>query len=60
MSGATSIAEAAPADGVTDDAEARFANTITLSYTFHETALPQGHAPEETALDMKAETTEFN
>ncbi len=37
---------------IVNDRDAKFAHTITLSYTFHETDLPEGYA----ALDQKAGT----
>ena len=37
---------------IVEDLEARYVHTITLSYTFHEIDLPEGHA----ALDVQAET----
>ncbi|MEO0943572.1 MAG: cytochrome c oxidase assembly protein, partial [Pseudomonadota bacterium] len=35
---------------ILDDADARFVKTITLSYTFHETDLPDDYIPEQAAL----------
>jgi cytochrome c oxidase assembly protein subunit 11 len=35
---------------ILDDADARFVKTITLSYTFHETDLPEEYAQEQAAL----------
>jgi len=37
---------------ILEDADARFVKTITLSYTFHETELPEDYIPEQAALDM--------
>lgn len=39
---------------ILDDPDARFVKTITLSYTFHETDLPEDYAPEQAALDVQA------
>ena len=36
---------------ILEDPDARFVKTITLSYTFHETDLPEGYAREQAALD---------
>ena len=36
---------------IVDDPDARFVKTITLSYTFHETDLPEDYAPEQAALE---------
>ena len=41
------------------DADAKFAKTITLSYTFHETDLPEEVEPQA-ALDTPSGTTELN
>lgn len=35
---------------ILDDADAKYVKTITLSYTFHETDLPEGYAPMEQAV----------
>lgn len=35
---------------ILEDADARFVKTITLSYTFHETELPEDYIPEQAAL----------
>ncbi|MGR3514055.1 MAG: cytochrome c oxidase assembly protein [Paracoccaceae bacterium] len=45
---------------ILDDADARFVKTITLSYTFHETDLPEGFASEQAALDVTGNTTDLN
>ncbi len=44
---------------ILDDADAKFAKTITLSYTFHETDLPDDYVSQQAALDTgtAAETT---
>ena len=39
--------------GILDDADARFVKTITLSYTFHETDLPEDYIPEQAALEVE-------
>jgi cytochrome c oxidase assembly protein subunit 11 len=36
---------------ILDDPDARFVKTITLSYTFHETDLPEGYALDQAALE---------
>ena len=36
---------------ILEDADARFVKTITLSYTFHETDLPEDYIPQQAALD---------
>ena len=36
---------------ILDDPDARFVKTITLSYTFHETDLPEGYAQDQAALE---------
>lgn len=41
---------------ILDDADARFVKTITLSYTFHETDLPEDYASEQAALDVQGNT----
>lgn len=38
---------------ILDDADARFVKTITLSYTFHETDLPEDYISEQAALDIE-------
>lgn len=45
---------------ILDDPDARFAKTITLSYTFHETDLPEDYAPEQAALDVPGNATDLN
>lgn len=45
---------------ILDDPDARFAKTITLSYTFHETDLPEEHASEQAALDASGGVTDLN
>lgn len=45
---------------ILDDADAKFAKTITLSYTFHETELPEDYAPEQAALDVTGSVSKFN
>ena len=46
---------------ILEDADARFVKTITLSYTFHETDLPEGYASEQAALDAEdSATTDVN
>lgn len=45
---------------ILEDADARFVKTITLSYTFHETDLPEGYSTEQAALDVKDSTTDLN
>lgn len=45
---------------ILDDADARFVKTITLSYTFHETDLPEGFASEQAALDVTDTTNDLN
>ena len=37
---------------ILDDADARFVKTITLSYTFHETDLPEDYNSEQAALEV--------
>lgn len=36
---------------IVDDPDARFVKTITLSYTFHESDLPEDYAPDQAALE---------
>lgn len=45
---------------ILEDADARFVKTITLSYTFHETDLPEGYSTEQAALDVTDSTTDLN
>ena len=45
---------------IVDDPDARFAKTITLSYTFHETDLTEDYAPAQAALELGDSTTEVN
>lgn len=45
---------------IVDDPDARFAKTITLSYTFYETDLPEDYAPEQAALSVPGDPTELN
>lgn len=45
---------------IVDDPDARFAKTITLSYTFHEADLPEDYVPEQAALDVTDGTTDYN
>lgn len=45
---------------ILDDPDARFVKTITLSYTFHETDLPEGYAPEQAALETDNAVQSFN
>ncbi|MEO1536598.1 MAG: cytochrome c oxidase assembly protein [Pseudomonadota bacterium] len=45
---------------ILEDADARFVKTITLSYTFHETDLPEGYATEQAALETTDSTTDLN
>lgn len=42
------------------DPDARFAKTITLSYTFHESDLPEDYVPEQAALDLRDTATDLN
>ena len=46
--------------GILDDADARFAKTITLSYTFHETDLPDDYVSQQAALDTGTATETTN
>lgn len=39
--------------GILEDADARFVKTITLSYTFHESDLPEDYIPEQAALEIE-------
>ncbi len=45
---------------ILEDADARFVKTITLSYTFHETDLPEEYSSEQAALDVADSTTDLN
>ena len=45
---------------ILEDADARFVKTITLSYTFHETDLPEEYSSEQAALDVPDSTTDLN
>jgi cytochrome c oxidase assembly protein subunit 11 len=45
---------------ILEDADARFVKTITLSYTFHESDLPEGYASEQAALGTADSTTDLN
>ena len=45
---------------ILDDPDARFAKTITLSYTFHEIDLPEDFVTEQAALDQNAVRLETN
>ena len=45
---------------ILDDPDARFVKTITLSYTFHETDLPEDYAPEQAALEQDGAVTSLN
>ncbi len=45
---------------ILDDADAHFVKTITLSYTFHETDLPEEYASEQAALDVPDSANELN
>lgn len=45
---------------IVDDPDAKFAKTITLSYTFHETDLPEDEMPEQAALDAGDSGTDLN
>ncbi len=45
---------------ILDDADARFVKTITLSYTFHETDLPEEYSTEQAALEASDSTTDLN
>jgi cytochrome c oxidase assembly protein subunit 11 len=45
---------------IVDDPDAKFAKTITLSYTFHETDLPEDHASEQAALEVSDSDTDLN
>ncbi len=45
---------------ILDDADARFVKTITLSYTFHETDLPEEYSSEQAALETLDGATDVN
>ncbi|NNL72248.1 MAG: cytochrome c oxidase assembly protein [Silicimonas sp.] len=45
---------------IIDDPDAKFAKTITLSYTFHQTDLPEDDMPEQAALDAGDSGTDLN
>lgn len=45
---------------IVDDPDARFTKTITLSYTFYETDLPEDYAPEQAALSVPGDANELN
>ena len=45
---------------IVDDPDARFVKTITLSYTFHETDVPEDFAPDQAALDGDTVIKTFN
>ncbi len=45
---------------ILDDPDARFAKTITLSYTFHETDLPAEYSDGQAALDVGTGLTDVN
>ncbi|RZW04033.1 MAG: cytochrome c oxidase assembly protein [Rhodobacteraceae bacterium] len=45
---------------IVDDPDAKFAKTITLSYTFHQTDLPEDEMPEQAALDAGDSGTDLN
>lgn len=45
---------------IVDDPDAKFAKTITLSYTFHETDLPEDYASEQAVLDAADSDTNLN
>ncbi len=45
---------------ILDDPDARFAKTITLSYTFHETDLPDDYVSQQAALDTGTATETTN
>ncbi len=45
---------------ILDDADARFVKTITLSYTFHETDLPEEYATEQAALNTEDTAQDLN
>ena len=43
---------------ILDDPDAKHVKEITLSYTFHETDLPEGYASEQAALDLDGTDTD--
>ncbi|NNE88829.1 MAG: cytochrome c oxidase assembly protein [Silicimonas sp.] len=45
---------------ILDDPDARFVKTITLSYTFHETDLPEDYAQEQAALETVTPANDLN
>ncbi len=45
---------------ILDDPDARFVKTITLSYTFHETDLPEEYALEQAALETVTPANDLN
>ena len=45
---------------ILEDADTRFVKTITLSYTFHETDLPEGYASEQAALETPDTANDLN
>lgn len=47
---------------ILDDTDAKFVKTITLSYTFHETDVPEDYVTEQAALDpaMPNDQNDFN
>ena len=45
---------------ILDDPDARFVNTITLSYTFHETDLPEEFSQEQAALETVTPANDLN
>lgn len=45
---------------ILDDPDARFVKTITLSYTFHETDLPEEYAQEQAALELVTPSNDLN
>ncbi len=45
---------------ILEDADTRFVKTITLSYTFHETDLPEGYASEQAALETPDTAIDLN
>ena len=45
---------------ILDDPEGKFAKTITLSYTFHETDLPEEYSEKQAVLDAGTASTDVN
>ena len=45
---------------ILDDPDGKFAKIITLSYTFHETDLPEDYSPEQASLDVTDSVLKFN